>query len=199
MSWSPFKIKNSSTPIRAFMDDLTVTTSSVTGSRWLLKGLEQSTTWARMRFKPAKSRSLVLKKGKVMERVRFTITGGKIPTLNEKPVKSLDKIFNGSLRDTAAIQKSIQDLKEWLNKIDKTGLSGRFKAWIFQHDVLPRIVWPLLLYEFIITTVGTFERTISNSLRRWLGLPRYLSSAPSMAKATRYSSLSAVSRRSSIY
>ena len=31
-------------PIRAFMDDLTVTTSSVTGSRWLLKGLEQSTT-----------------------------------------------------------------------------------------------------------------------------------------------------------
>ena len=64
-------------PIRAFMDDLTVTTSSVTGSRWLLKGLEQSTTWARMSFKPAKSRSLVLKKGKLMERVRFTIDGEK--------------------------------------------------------------------------------------------------------------------------
>ena len=62
-------------PIKAFMDDLIVTTSSVMGSRWLLKGLEQSTTWAWMSFKPAKSRSLVLKKGKVMERVHFRITG----------------------------------------------------------------------------------------------------------------------------
>ena len=76
-------------PIRAFMDDLTMTTLSVTGSRRLLKGSEQNTTWAQMSFKPAKSRSLVLKKGKVMERVHFTIAGKKIPTLNEKPVKSL--------------------------------------------------------------------------------------------------------------
>ena len=90
-------------------------------------------------------------------------------------MKSLGKIFNGCLRDTAAIQKSIQDLKEWLNKIDKTGFPGRFKAWIFQHAVLPCILWLLLLYEFTITTMGTLERTISNSLRRWLGLLRCLS------------------------
>ena len=97
-------------------------------------------------------------------------------------MKSLGKIFNGNLKDTAAIHKSIQDLKEWLNKIDKTGLPGRFKAWIFQHAVLPRILWPLLLYEFTIT-VGTLERTISNSLRRWLGLPRCLSSAALYGKS----------------
>ena len=118
-----------------------------------------------------------------MERVRFTIAEEKIPTLNEKPVKSLDKIFNGSLRDTAAIHKSIQNLKEWLKEIDKTGLPGRFKAWIFQHAVLPRILWPLLQYEFTITTVGTLERTISNSLRRWLELPRYLNSAALYGKS----------------
>ena len=56
-------------PIRAYMDDLTVTTTSVIGGRWLLKGLERNMTWARMYFKPAKSRSLVLKKkGKVIEK-----------------------------------------------------------------------------------------------------------------------------------
>ena len=68
-------------PIRAYMDDLTVTTS-VMGRRWLLKGLERNMTWARMYFKPAKSRSLVLKK--VMEKVRFTVAGETIPTLSEK-------------------------------------------------------------------------------------------------------------------
>ena len=51
-------------PIRAYMDDLTVTTTSVMGGRWLLKGLERNMTWARMYFKPAKSRSLVFLKKK---------------------------------------------------------------------------------------------------------------------------------------
>ena len=80
-------------PIRAYMDDLTVTSTSVMGGRWLLKGLERNMTWARMYFKPAKSRSLVLKKGKVMEKVRFTVAGETIPTLSEKPIKSLGKTF----------------------------------------------------------------------------------------------------------
>ena len=160
-------------PIRAYMDDLTVTTS-VIGGRWLLKGLERNMTWARMYFKPAKFRSLVLKKGKVMEKVRFIVAGETIPTLSEKPIKSLGKTFNSSLKDTAAKQKTIKDLEEWLTKIDKSGLPGRFKAWLFQHAILPRILWPLLVYDIPITTVF---RAISNRLRRWLGLPRCLSGA----------------------
>ena len=164
-------------PIRAYMDDLTMTTTSVMGGRWLLKGLERNMTWARMYFKPAKSRSLVLKKGKVMEKVRFTVAGETIPTLSEKPIKSLGKTFNSSLKDTAVKQMTIKDLEEWLTKIDKSGLPGRFKAWLFQHAVLPRILWPLLVYDIPITTVESLERAISNRSRRWLGLPRCLSGA----------------------
>ena len=89
-------------PIRTYMDDLTVTTTSVMGGRWLLKGLERNMTWARKYFKPAKSRSLVLKKGKFMEKVRFTVAEETIPTLSEKPIKSLGKTFNSSLKDTTA-------------------------------------------------------------------------------------------------
>lgn len=47
-------------PIRAFTDDLTVKTPNVPGGRWILEGLEELTTWARMTFKPAKSRYLEL-------------------------------------------------------------------------------------------------------------------------------------------
>lgn len=54
-------------PIRAFMDDLTVTTTSVPGCRWILQWLM---TWARMSFKPTTSRSLVLRKGKGNDRIR---------------------------------------------------------------------------------------------------------------------------------
>ncbi len=88
-----------------------------------------------------------------MEKVRFTVAGETIPTLSEKPIKSLGKTFNSSLKDTAARQKTIKDLEEWLTKIDKSGLPGRFKAWLFQHAVLPQILWPLLVYDIPITTV----------------------------------------------
>ncbi|CAJ1075238.1 LOW QUALITY PROTEIN: uncharacterized protein LOC109089580 [Xyrichtys novacula] len=163
-------------PIRAFMDDLTVTTTSVPGCRWLLQGLEQLISWARMSFKPAKSRSLVLRKGKVSDQFRFMLGDIRIPSVSEKPVKSLGKLFTGDLKDTAARQGTSDDLDTWLSAVDKSGLPGKFKAWIYQHGILPRLLWPMLIYEVPITTVEGFERKVSRFLRRWLGLPRSLSS-----------------------
>ncbi|KAJ3593282.1 hypothetical protein NHX12_005617 [Muraenolepis orangiensis] len=81
-------------PIRAFMDDLTVMTESVPGCRWILMGLEELVEWARMRFKPAKSRSMVLRKGKVVDKFRFNIADTAIPSISEKPVKSLGKVYH---------------------------------------------------------------------------------------------------------
>ncbi|XP_063080140.1 uncharacterized protein LOC134470047 [Engraulis encrasicolus] len=163
-------------PIRAFMDDLTVTTTSVPGCRWLLQGLDRLISWARMSFKPGKSRSLVLRKGKVTDRFRFRLGDTTIPSVSEKPVKSLGKLFTGDLKDTRARQTASDDLNQWLSAVDKSGLPGKFKAWIYQHNILPRLLWPLLMYEIPVTTVESFERKISQHLRRWLGLPRSLSS-----------------------
>ncbi|XP_041934289.1 LOW QUALITY PROTEIN: uncharacterized protein LOC121697073, partial [Alosa sapidissima] len=120
-------------PIRVFMDDLTVTTTSVPGCRWILQGLEKLITWARMSFKPAKSRSLVLKKGKVTDRYRFSLAGATIPSITEQPVKSLGKVFDCSLKDSSSIQRTSKELEGWLRCVDRSGLPGRFKAWIYQR------------------------------------------------------------------
>nr|XP_055028991.1 uncharacterized protein LOC129418090 [Misgurnus anguillicaudatus]XP_055035306.1 uncharacterized protein LOC129423146 [Misgurnus anguillicaudatus] len=163
-------------PIRAYMDDLTVTSTSVAGCRWLLRGLERITAWARMMFKPAKSRSLVLRKGRVEDKHRFYVDGVIIPTVSEKPVKSLGKIFDSTLKDKVAVEAAHRELKSWLSAVDKSGLPGKFKAWIYQHGILPRLLWPLLIYEVPVSLVEGFERNISQYLRRWLGLPKSLSS-----------------------
>lgn len=63
-----------------------------------------------------------------------------------------------------------------LSAVDKSGLPGKFKSWIYQHAILPRILWPLLVYSVPMSTVEGFEQKISRYLRRWLGLPRSLSS-----------------------
>lgn len=49
-----------------------------------------------------------------------------------------------------------------LTKVDKSGLPGGFKARIYQHSILPRVLWPLI-------TVESLERKISGFLLKWLG------------------------------
>ncbi|KAK1806565.1 hypothetical protein P4O66_005073, partial [Electrophorus voltai] len=156
---------------------ITITTTSVPGSRWIIQGLERLITWARMRFKPFKSKSMVLKRGKVTDKYHFLISGIVIPSISKQPVKSLGKLFDASLKDSAAIQRSNDELGAWLTKVDKSGLSGRFKAWLYQHSILPRVLWPMLVYGVPPTTVESLERKISSFLQKWLGLPRSLSSA----------------------
>ncbi|KAK1788714.1 hypothetical protein P4O66_002535 [Electrophorus voltai] len=94
----------------------------------------------------------------------------------EQPVKILGKLFDTSLKDSAAIQKSNDELGVWLTKVDKSHLPGRFKAWIYQHSILPSILWPLLVNEVPLTTVESLERKISSFLQKFLGLPRSLTS-----------------------
>lgn len=93
-----------------------------------------------------------------------------------KTDKSLVKIFERFLKDTATMQQTWSDLTAWLTVIDKLGLPGKFKAWIYQHAVLPRLLWPLLVYEVPMTTVEAVEKTINEFLRRRMGLPYSLSS-----------------------
>lgn len=140
------------------MDDLSFTTTSIPSSRWIPQGLEKLITWARMCFKPEKSRSFVLKRGKVVDRYYFSLAGATIPSITEKPVKSLGKFFDYSLKDSASIQRTSKELQDCLIRVDKTGLAGRFKACIYQHSILPRILWPLLVYTVPITTVKGMER-----------------------------------------
>ncbi|KAK0148843.1 hypothetical protein N1851_010754 [Merluccius polli] len=116
-----------------------------------------------------------VEKGKVTNKFHFTLSGTQIPSITEKPVKSLGKVFDCSLKDTAAIHATNLELEAWLATVDKSGLP-KFKAWIYQHGILPRILWPLLIYEVPISTIEGFERRVSRFLRKWLGLPRSLSS-----------------------
>ena len=66
-------------PIRGFMDDLTVTTTTHKQARWVLSALEDSVSWTRMKFKAKKSRCLVLRKGRVDRRVKMQIQGEEKP------------------------------------------------------------------------------------------------------------------------
>ncbi len=48
-----------------------------------------------------------------------------------------------SLKDKAIIQETNQALESWLTSEVKSCLPGMSKAWIYQHGILPCIIWTL--------------------------------------------------------
>ena len=47
---------------------------------------------------------------------------------------------------------------------------------ILCNSILPRILWPIMIYDITMTTMIAMEKKISWYLRRWLGLPQSLNS-----------------------
>ncbi len=59
-----------------------------------------------------------------------------------------------------------------LESINKTMLPGRQQLWCLQFGLLPRLMWPLTIYEVPISKVEKLERVVSSFAKKWLGLPR---------------------------
>ena len=62
-----------------------------------------------------------------------------------------------------------------LKKMERCKLPGQYKAWMMQHMLLPRMMWPLTIYNIPMTKVEQMQKQITSKLKRWLGLPNSLS------------------------
>ena len=158
-------------PLKAFMDDTTVISSNEKETREILERLDEVVESARMLFKPRKSRSLSLRKGKVDETVNFTVANQVIPTVSEEPVKSLGRWYDSSLKDTKQGKETMKTLEEGLQTIESCGLPGKYKIWCLQFMLIPKLLWPLLIYDICTSTVETMEAKINKYTRKWLGVP----------------------------
>lgn len=81
-----------------------------------------------MTFKPRKTRSLVIRKGKVTDRFTMTIQKKVIPSIINNSIKCLGKWYAKTLKDSYNIKCRQTRLKE--------SLPGKSKPWMYQHSVL---------------------------------------------------------------
>lgn len=125
-----------------------------------------------------KSKSLVLKKGKVLDSFCFSIGGTPIPSVSKKLVKSLGMVISSRLKDTISVQATCEELESWSRIVDWSGVPGKFEAWTYQnlHRILPRILWPLSVYNVSISIIENMEWKVSSNLTNCLGLARSLDS-----------------------
>ena len=111
-----------------------------------------------------------------MVRVNFSykVNEERIPTLKEEPVKSLGRLYRCPLNDRSKGREIQNQVQVMLDVIDNTSLSGPQKLWCYQFGILPRVSWPLTVYEVCCSRVEMIERKINTFLRRWLGAPKML-------------------------
>ena len=159
---------------RLFMDDISTTTETKVQSSHLLNALSEKLSWGRLEVKPEKCRCLVIKKG-ALSQDTVKIQGQSIMSVKEKPVKYLGKLYNFSLNDREQVETTIDGVRKGLKKINSNKLPGRYKAWIMEHMLLPRTMWPLMIYAFPATKVEKIQQLFTASVKKWLGIPKSLS------------------------
>lgn len=152
--------------IRGFMDDITVTTASHVQARRVLETLGTAAMWSRITFKVKKSRSLVIRRGKVTGSFSLQVQGDVIPPTENNPVKCLGKWIDASLTEWPTSTMLL---------CRSTNLVSLAKTWLYQHGLLPMVLWLFTVYEFPMTVEG-FERKINKHLQRGLGIPPSFSS-----------------------
>ena len=169
---------------RLFMDDITTTTNTKVQSSHLLRELAGKLEWGRLKVKPGKCRSLVIQKGAVSKST-IDINGEPITSITEKPIKYLGKTYNLTMGEKEQIEDAVQQVTEGLKKIEKSKVSGRYKCWMVQFMLLPRIMWPLTIYNVPMTKIEEVQRKITVSLKRWLKLPNSLSADVLYSRTTK--------------
>ena len=159
---------------RLFMDDIATTTENLVQTKYLLESLAEKLEWAGLAVRADKCRSLVMIKGEVSEK-RPMINGNPIVSVTDAPVKYLGKVYNKTLTDREQAEETLAELKRSLEKLERCQVPGRYKAWMVEHMVLPRLMWPMTIYQIPATRVKEMQGKITAKLKKWLGLPRTLS------------------------
>lgn len=124
-------------PIRAYRDDMTIITTTKPCTRRLQQKLQENIHWARMEFKPSKSHSISIVKGQVIAE-QFHISDEPIPSVLEKPIKSLGRWYNADLNYFHQLEQLRQDMANSLSQINNTSLPG--KLWCLQFGLLPQLL-----------------------------------------------------------
>ena len=72
-------------------------------------------------------------------------------------MKSLGGVFDKSLTDKSMRSAISQQTIKRLQAIEAPPLQGRFKEWLLQFVLLPRLLWPLTIYEIGLSVVEDLE------------------------------------------
>lgn len=100
---------------------------------------------------------MIIKRGNITDKFSMVIQDEINPSIKDNPIMYLGKWYDESLRDSNNVHSTEKQAEGWLKNIEKYGLPGKFKALMYQHGLLPRLMWLLTVYEITLTAVEGVE------------------------------------------
>ena len=94
-----FKTRKSMPVLRAFMEDVSLMTTSTPAFKIALERTAVALKWTRMKLKLRKSRSLVIRGGKYIDEQQFQVAGEIVLSIQKEPLKTLGKVYSSSVTD----------------------------------------------------------------------------------------------------
>ena len=88
----------------------------------------------------------------------------------------MGRVIDGSISDRNSSTELTDNLLAGLSDIGKSHFTGTQKLWILQRLLIPRIQWPLLIYEIPISLAFKLEQKVSVFIQKWLHLHHSTSS-----------------------
>ena len=140
--------------------------------------------WAGLTFRADKSRSIVVIKGRSMNTTPLSVSSLREPSdftffissIHSRPVKFLGWMIDGSISDRKSLDELEKKLLDGLNIIDTSHFTGSQKLWFLQHLLIPRIQWPILIYEVPISLAFKLEQKTLVYIWKWLKLHKSITS-----------------------
>ncbi len=163
----------SSKPLSAFADDVTIKTKVKEHLQSTLQTAESLCHWSKcLKFKDSKSAIMALDcDGNVVD-PKLRINDKVIPTIQNKPFKFLGRWIYPSLKEKENVDSATKKLENFMMKTDKLFLDGKKKCWIYQHGILPYLTWDFMMIEFPKTAISKMESCVNKHLKKWLKITK---------------------------
>ena len=69
-------------------------------------------------------------------------------------------------------EETIEKLQSLLALVDGTKLVGWMKLWLYNHYIVTKLSWYLMMYDFSFSFVSSLEKQARRYLKKWSGLAR---------------------------
>ena len=104
----------------------------------------------------------------------FQIGEEMIKSIQQKPVKMRGRWIKGDLTDRNTKEQVGKMFSEGMRDIGKSLVTGVMKVWIYQHMLLHRLGWVIMIYEISVSWIEKLETKANGFIRKWLGVSRCL-------------------------
>lgn len=156
------------------MDDLFLELSSLNGFYEILNWANIAFSRARMALKPVKLRCFMLTDDTFQQDITLYMPKSNIdvsiPSISNQPVNFFGKPNSFTVSGKDQMEVISLAVSKGLALINKFFHKGVQKVSILEHLLMPRLCWPLLIYEIPTSTVSLSEQNLSCYIWKWLKL-----------------------------